>query len=250
MRNVASMGRIDGKVCIVTGAADGLGKADAIALAAEGGRVVLTDIDGRGEQTAAAIDGDATFVHHDVHEPTQWRSLVDGVVERFGRLDVLVNNAGVIDVADIETVTLERWRYVNAVNVEGTFLGCQHAIPAMRAAGGGSIVNVSSTAAILGFPGAPAYTASKGAVQALTRAVAVHCMTRGDRIRCNAIYPHLAESPMSRAHGGTTDLASPAGVAHAVVFLASDESGDLNGTFLNLDRGTSCLVGELPRSDA
>ena len=116
------------------------------------------------------------------------------------------------------------------MNVEGTFLGCKHAIPAMRAGGGGSIVNVSSTAAILGFAGAPAYTASKGAVQALTRSIAVHCMSRGDRIRCNAIYPHLAESPMSRAHGGTTALASADGVANAVLFLASDESSDLNGT--------------------
>ena len=83
-------------------------------------------------------------------------------------------------------------------------------------------------------------------MQALTRSIVVHCMTRGDRIRCNAIYPHLAESPMSRAHGGSTALASPVGVANAVLFLASDESSDLNGTFLNLDRGTACLVGELP----
>jgi 3(or 17)beta-hydroxysteroid dehydrogenase len=240
------MGRIDGKVCIVTGAADGLGKADAAVLAREGGRVVLTDVNNEGENTARAIGGEAMFVHHDVRDEDQWRSLIATVADRFGRLDVLVNNAGVIHVDDIETAGLESWRYVNAVNVEGTFLGCKHAIPAMRASGGGSIINVSSTAAILGFPAAPAYTASKGAVQALTRSIAVHCMTRGDRIRCNAIYPHLAESPMSRAHGGTTALASPFGVANAVLFLASDESSDLNGTFLNLDRGAACLVGELP----
>jgi 3(or 17)beta-hydroxysteroid dehydrogenase len=157
-----------------------------------------------------------------------------------------VNNAGVLHADDIESASLEDWRFVTAVNVEGTFLGCKHAIPAMRSGGGGSIINVSSTAAILGFPSSPAYTASKGAVQALTRSIAVYCMTRGDRIRCNAIYPHLAESPMSRAYGGTTELASPFGVANAVLFLASDESSDLNGTFLNLDRGTACLVGELP----
>ena len=240
------MGRIDGKVCIVTGAADGLGKADAIVLAREGGRVVLTDVNTDGENTAREIGGEALFVHHDVRDEGQWRSLIATVVDRFGRLDVVVNNAGVIHVEDIETVDLDSWRFVNAVNVEGTFLGCKHAIPAMRASGGGSIINVSSTAAILGFPGAPAYTASKGAVQALTRSIAVHCMTRGDRIRCNAIYPHLAESPMSIAHGGTTTLASPFGVANAVLFLASDESSDLNGTFLNLDRGAACLVGELP----
>jgi 3(or 17)beta-hydroxysteroid dehydrogenase len=223
-----------------------LGKADAIVLAREGGRVVLTDVNEEGARTADEIGGEAMFVRQDVRDEEQWRSLVGTVMDRFGRLDVLVNNAGVIRVGDIETVTLEDWRFVNAVNVEGTFLGCKYAIPAMRAGGSGSIVNVSSTAAILGFAGAPAYTASKGAVQALTRAIAVHCMIKGDRIRCNAIYPHLAESPMSRAHGGTTALASPYGVANAVVFLASDESSDLNGTFLNLDRGTACLVGELP----
>jgi 3(or 17)beta-hydroxysteroid dehydrogenase len=240
------MGRIDGKVCIVTGAADGLGKADAIVLSREGGRVVLTDLNPEGENTAREIGGEAIFVHHDVRDEDQWRALLTTVTDRFGRLDVLVNNAGVIHKDDIESADLEQWRFVNAVNVEGTFLGCKYAIPAMRASGGGSIINVSSTAAILGFPGSPAYTASKGAVQALTRSIAVHCLTRGDRIRCNAIYPHLAESPMSRAHVGGTALASPFGVANAVLFLASDESSDLNGTFLNLDRGAACLVGQLP----
>ena len=185
-------------------------------------------------------------MRQDVRDEEQWRGLVAMVMERFGRLDVLVNNAGVLVSDDIETATVEDWRFVQSVNVEGTFLGCKHAIPAMRASGGGSIVNVSSTTAILGFPSAPAYTASKGAIQALTRSIAVYCLTRGYRIRCNAIYPHLAESPMSRSHGGTIKLVPPTGVANAVLFLASDESSDLNGTFLNLDRGTSCLVSELP----
>src|SRR5215218_3638739 len=101
------MGRIDGKVCIVTGAADGLGKADAIVLAREGGRVVLTDVNDAGEATAQQIDGDATFVHHDVRDEDQWRSLIATVLDRFGQLDVLVNNAGVLRAGDIETVTLE-----------------------------------------------------------------------------------------------------------------------------------------------
>lgn len=242
------MGRIDGKVCIVTGGAVGLGKADAIVLAREGGRVVVADVNAEaGEATVREIGGDAVFVQHDVRDEDAWRELVASAVEQFGRLDVLVNNAGVIRLEDIETATLENWRFVNSVNVEGTFLGCKHAIPAMRAGGGGSIINVSSTAAILGMPGAAAYTASKGAVQALTRSIAVHCLTRGDRIRCNAIYPHLHESPMAKSANpeGSTPMASPFAVANAVLFLASDESSDLNGTFVNLDRGTSCLVGEL-----
>jgi 3(or 17)beta-hydroxysteroid dehydrogenase len=235
------MGRVDGKVCIVTGGAMGLGRADAEVLAREGATVVITDVSDEGAAVAEAIGPSAVFERHDVRSEDQWRAIVGRTVERFGRLDVLVSNAGVLRPGDIETATLEDWRFVNAVNVEGTFLGCKHSIPAMRASGGGSIVIVSSTAAIIGFPGAVSYTASKGAVQALTRAIAVHCMTKGDRIRCNAIYPHLHRSPMSEAHGGADDLASPMGVANAVLFLASDESSDLNGTFVNLDRGASCL---------
>ena len=241
------MGRIDGKVCIVTGAATGLGRADAIVLAREGGVVVATDVNvDEGENTVREIDGDAAFVQQDVRDEDQWRQLVAMVLDRFGRLDVLVNNAGVIRMDEIETATLEDWRFVTSVNVEGTFLGCKHGIPAMRAGGGGSIVNVSSTAAILGFPVAPAYTASKGAVQALTRAIAAYCLTRDDRIRCNAVYPHLHESPMALSANLPTEtrMASPFAVANAVLFLASDESSDLNGTFINLDRGAS-LSGDM-----
>jgi 3(or 17)beta-hydroxysteroid dehydrogenase len=241
-------GRIEGKVCIVTGGAVGLGKAAAIVLAREGGRVVVTDVNADdGEATVGEMGGDSLFVRHDVRDEDQWRATIATTVDRFGRLDVLVNNAGVIRLDDIETATLEDWRFVNSVNVEGTFLGCKHAIPAMRAVGGrGSIINMSSTTAILGFPAAPGYTASKGAVQALTRSVAVYCITRGDLIRCNGIYPHNAESPMAVANNepGAVQMGSPFAVANAVLFLASDESSDLNGTFLNLDRGTACLVAE------
>ena len=119
------------------------------------------------------------FLRQDVRDEDQWRATVAATVDRYGRLDVLVNNAGVIKIDNIETATLEDWRFVNSVNVEGTFLGCKYAIPAMRASGGrGSIINMSSTVAILGFPNAPGYTASKGAIQALTRAVAVYCISR------------------------------------------------------------------------
>jgi 3(or 17)beta-hydroxysteroid dehydrogenase len=241
-------GRIEGKVCIVTGGAVGLGKASAIVLAREGGRVVVTDVNVTdGEATVAEMGGASVFRRQDVRDEDLWRETVAWTMERFGRLDVLVNNAGVIKVDDIETATLEDWRFINSVNVEGTFLGCKYAIPAMRASGGrGSIINMSSTVAILGFPGAPGYTASKGAVQALTRSVAVYCMARGDLIRCNGVYPHNAESPMAKANNapGSVTMGSPFAVANAVLFLASDESSDLNGTFLNLDRGTACLVAE------
>ena len=215
------MGRIDAKVCIVTGAAMGLGKVDAVVLAREGGRVVVTDVDrDAGEATVAELGGDAVFYHHDVRDEDRWREVVASVMDRFGRIDVLVNNAGVLRQGDVETASLEDWRFVNAVNVEGTFLGCKHAIPAMRAGGGGSIVNLSSTAAVMGFTGALAYTASKGAIQAMTRSIAVHCLQRGDRIRCNAIYPHLHESPMAlgreRTRSGPARLALRRGQRRAV----------------------------------
>jgi len=242
------MGRVEGKVCVVTGGALGLGRADVEALAREGGRVVITDVNADAGRAAAEEIGSGTvFVEHDVRDEEAWKQLVGYCVRDFGGLHVLVNNAGVIKIEDIETATLENWRFVQSVNVEGTFLGVKHSIPAMRASGSGSIINVSSTAAILGMPDGPAYTASKGAVQALTRAIAVHCMRKGDPIRCNAIYPHLAESPMSMGANMGVALFPAAGVGNAVLFLASDESSDLNGTFLNLDHGTACLVGEVPR---
>ena len=246
------MGRIDGKVCIVTGGAMGIGKADAVVLAREGGTVIITDVSPEGEATAQEIGGDTLFIHHDVRDEEQWRSVVATVKDRFGRLDVLVNNAGVIRPGDIESTEIDDWRFVNAVNVEGTFLGCKHSIPLMRDSGGGSIINTSSTAAILGFPDGPAYTASKGAIHSLTRSIAVHCLERGYRIRCNGVLPHLHLSPMAESFNPTEEtmaqMSSPFAVAYAVLFLASDESADMNGSFLNLDRATSCRVAPSPVS--
>jgi 3(or 17)beta-hydroxysteroid dehydrogenase len=254
----ARPGRVQDKVCLITGGAEGLGRADALALAREGARVIITDLNEvAGQATAAEIGPRGVFVHHDVRDEAGWRTLITDVMARFGRLDVLVNNAGVLRFGDIETVTLEDWRFVNGVNVEGTFLGCKHAIPAMRDSGGGSIINVSSTVAIQGYARSPAYTATKGAVQALTRSIAVHCMQRGYRIRCNAIHPHNAESPMvHRSHaaifGALPEAQRPPlaavpadGVANTVLFLSSDESSDFNGALLNLDRGTACIVGAI-----
>ena len=224
----------------------GLGKADAIVLAREGGRVVLTDVNTEGEHTAREIGGETMFVHHDVRDEDQWRSLIATVADRFGGLDVLVNNAGVIHVDDIETADLDRWRFVNSVNVEGTFLGCKHTIPAMRAERG----RINHQRVVDG--GDPRLPSSACLHRVEGCGAGSHPVDRSplhDPRRPNPMQrhlPHLAESPMSRAHGGTTALASPFGVANAVLFLASDESSDLNGTFLNLDRGAACLVGELP----
>ena len=144
-------GRVAGKVAIITGAARGLGEADARLLAREGAQVVITDVDvNQGEKTAKSIKG-AIFLEQDVRNEARWAEVVAETVKRFGRLDVLVNNAGIVDFTSIADSSLERFRFINAVMVEGTFLGCQAAIPAMEKSGGGSIINVSSTAATRGM---------------------------------------------------------------------------------------------------
>ena len=163
------MGRVAGKVAIVTGAASGMGKSDAELLAREGARVVLADLNETGGQAVADAIGDAAiFMRLDVTDEDNWRSVIAATVEHFGRLDILVNNAGMIALGTIVDTDLAAWRMINAVNSDGVFLGCKHAIPAMAESGGGSIINMSSVAAIQGQSFVAAYTASKGAVRALT----------------------------------------------------------------------------------
>ena len=174
------MGRLDGKVAIVTGGSAGLGRADALALAREGARVVLTDLneaDGRSvaDEINASRSDAALFLPQDVRDEARWQAVIAKTVETFGGLHVLVNNAGVVRIATPESCTLEDFRFQNAVMSEGVFLGCKHAIPAMKASGGGSIVNMSSVASHLGYPVYFAYSAAKGAVRSMTKAIAVHC---------------------------------------------------------------------------
>ncbi|WP_372809820.1 SDR family NAD(P)-dependent oxidoreductase, partial [Litorivivens sp.] len=170
------MTRVKDKVCIVTGAASGMGKADAIRLAAEGAKVVLTDLNERDGQAVAQEIGDsALFIKHNVTSEDDWKRVVDTAVSHFGGLDVLVNNAGMMTMGSVVDCTLEEYRKVNGVNSEGVFLGCKYAIPAMEATGrGGSIINMSSVAALHGMSFIAAYSASKGAVAALTKSVALY----------------------------------------------------------------------------
>ncbi|MDD3352078.1 SDR family oxidoreductase [Zoogloea sp.] len=246
------MGRVEGKVALITGAASGLGAADARMLAREGARVVLTDVNEElGRQTAASIPG-ALFLRHDVRDEAQWQSVIAATVEHFGGLDVLVNNAGLVQFTSVEDTPLEQYRFVNAVMSEGTFLGCKHAIPAMRKTGrGGSIINISSIAAIMGIGEIASYTAAKGAIRSLTRSVAIHCYNKRDGIRCNVILPGAHETPMTASAGvalsdatsGALDQlnnhgqGSPEGVAAMVVFLASDESRHVTGAEFVIDGG-------------
>jgi 3(or 17)beta-hydroxysteroid dehydrogenase len=248
---------LEGKVAIVTGAASGIGAETARRLCAEGARVLLSDVDEAGlEAVAAEIGSAAEPLPHDVCDEDRWREVVAHAVERHGRLDVLVNNAGIAEQATIEETSLALWRRILAVNAEGVFLGCKHAIPAMRASGGGSIVNVSSLAALRGTAVYAAYSASKGAVASLTRVVAVHCLERGDAIRCNSIHPGGVNTPMVHAlvkRGTGLDVASmdpaavreslgmgdPADIANLILFLASDESAYVNGAELCIDGGAT-----------
>lgn len=244
------MGRVDGKVALITGGASGLGAADAKLLAAEGAKVVITDVnEDLGRQTAAAIGG-AVFMPHDVRDEAAWKRVVASTVEHFGRLDVLVNNAGLVYFTDILNTPLEQFRLLNAVMSEGTFLGCKTAIPAMVQSGGGSIINVSSVAAIKGIGVIPSYSAAKGAIRSLTRSVAAFCQDQRNNIRCNVILPGAHDTPMTQQAQAELDAGDPGldqtralgqgtpqDVANLVLFLASDESRHFTGAELVIDNG-------------
>ncbi len=253
------MGRVSGKVALVTGGASGLGKATARALAREGARVVIADMNEAGaKELAGELGGSALALRLDVRSEPDWQRAIAETLRAFGGLHVLVNNAGIVVASSIEDTTLEQLRSVLAVNVEGVFLGCKHAIPAMNASGSGSIINLSSTAGLVGTPPFAAYSASKGAVRLLTKTVAAHCLLLGYPIRCNSIHPGGMDTPMVQSLGaafagaGPTTLAllakmapSPGGqpedVANLALFLASDEAKHLNGSEIAIDAGMTAL---------
>jgi NAD(P)-dependent dehydrogenase (short-subunit alcohol dehydrogenase family) len=247
--------RLSGKAAFVTGAASGLGRAIAEAFVAEGARVAVADIDEEGGRAAAeALGPAALFLRHDVTDEGSWERSLAAAAAAFGRIDTLVNNAGIAVVANIEKTSLEDWRRVQAVNVEGVFLGCKHALPHLRAAGGGAIINMSSVAGIIGDPSLAAYCASKGAVRLLTKSVALHCARRKDGVRCNSIHPVFTATPMVDAMLASARdpaqrraalesavplgrLGAPEDVAAAAVYLASDEARFVTGTELVVDGG-------------
>ena len=246
------MGRLQGKVAIITGALGGIGRADAVLFAREGARLVLTDVSDRGGQEfAASLGTEALFLSHDVASEEDWTRVVATAEERFGRLDVLVNNAGLILLGSVDKASYTDWRRVNAVNLDGVFLGCKHALPAIERAGGGSIVNISSIAAMLGQPFAAAYGASKAGVSGLTKSVAVQCRQKKNGVRCNSVHPDGVKTPMvvkvatgrddaSRAEieaiaRHSTRFCEPEDIANVVLFLASDESRAVNGAEIMVD---------------
>ncbi len=248
------MGRVQGKVAIVTGGASGIGCATALHLAQEGAWIVVADLDsGGGEETAGAAGCEAIFRRLDVTDESGWETLITDTLETYGRLDVLVNCAGIDTSATAEDSTLDDWRRLIDVNLTGTFLGTKHAMTAMRNADGGSIVNIGSIASRIGWPTVAAYCASKGGVVSFTKAAALDGATFG--VRVNAILPGFIWTPMTAGFYESKfgDMATaqaelakrhpigrvgwPEDVANGVIYLASDESSFVTGTELAIDGG-------------
>lgn len=252
------MDRVKGKVAIVTGGAMGIGQACAELLAAEGAAVVVADREREaGQKVVDALlktGRRALFVEQDVSSEDDWRRVVAETLAAFGRLDIVVNNAGVGWFGDVEHSTLDDLHKLFAVNVDGVFLGIQQAIPAMREAGGGSIINLSSIEGLVGDPGLAAYNASKGAVRLLTKSAALYCAKGGSGIRVNSVHPGYIWTPMVQhavdASGHPDEmrkeiealhpvghLGTPMDIAWGVLYLASDESAFVTGTELVIDGG-------------
>ena len=248
------MKKLEGKVALVTGAAMGLGLADAKMLAEEGARVLLTDIDeDRVRTEAEAIGENARSIKLDVSNPDDWKLAIKKVEEFFGGLDILVNNAGIVIVADTENCTLEDFRKTNSIMNEGVFLGMQTALPLLKKSSNGSIINMCSTATHLGYPPFFSYSAAKGAVRSMTKSMAIHCQMTGLPIRCNSIHAGGIETTMVQNVQGRGDeppieiplngvlpsdsLGRPEDVARMVVFLASDDARFLTGAEFLVDNG-------------
>ncbi len=251
------MNRVMGKVAIITGGASGMGRAMASLLAKEGAKVVVTDINEvNGKQVAEEIrheGGEAVFLKHDVASERDWNEVIEKTLAEFGKLDILVNNAGVLFARKIEDTSLEEWRRLMSVNLDGVFLGTKHAVGAMKRSGGGSIINMSSVAGIVGtVDDTAAYVASKGAVRLFTKAAALEFSKAGHNynIRVNSVHPGVTETPLMEpmlkdetmrkkleARHPIGYFGKPIDIAYAVLYLASDESKFVTGAELVIDGG-------------
>ncbi|MBF6215043.1 glucose 1-dehydrogenase [Nocardia puris] len=241
------MARLTGKVALISGGARGMGAAHARRFVAEGARVVLGDVlDDDGKALAAELGESAHYEHLDVREPEQWRAAVAAATERFGGLHVLVNNAGIVNGNLLVDFALEEWQRIIDINLTGTFLGMQAATPALIAAGGGSVVNISSVEGMRGSPGLHGYTATKFAVRGLTKSTALELAPHN--IRVNSVHPGLISTPMTE--GIPADFlqiplgraAQPDEVSNLVAHLASDESSYCTGAEFVIDGGLTAGV--------
>lgn len=239
--------KLENKIAIITGAGGGIGAATARLFAAEGAKLVLTDINlEAAQQTAHTLASDAIALQHDVTSETSWQHVMNKTLETFGRLDVLVNNAGILLVGDVAHTSFDDWKRVQAVNSDGVFLGCHMAVPRMEKSGGGSIINISSNSANMAISTFCAYSASKGAVRSLTKSVAAYCRERNRGVRCNSVHPKgVATRMITSMFDGVTDenvrsnlmskLSSPDDIAPMILFLASADSKLANGAEFTID---------------
>lgn len=247
--------RLEEAVILVTGAGGGIGRALVARLLSEGARVVATDVSAAsGTELVADLGNEALmFIVHDASDEKDWLKVVASVRDRHGRLDALINNAGIGIVApSIVDVSLEQWRQQQSVNLEGTFLGIKHCLPLIRESGAGSIINICSVVALRGVPGMAAYSATKGGIRALSRAVAAECIQRGDGVRVNAIFPGMiatpalaslmdgeAAPPQAESPAANPFLGTPQDVAATAAYLLSDDARHLNGSEIVVDAGRS-----------
>jgi NAD(P)-dependent dehydrogenase (short-subunit alcohol dehydrogenase family) len=267
------MGQVEGKVAIVTGGASGIGAACVETLAREGARVIISDIDDlRGNALAAQITAagqEATYLAHDVTDEARWQEIIAEIERRYGRLDILVANAGIgIMVTSIVEMSLADWRRQTAINLDGVFLSVKHCIPLMRQSGGGSIVMTSSIAGLRGSATLAGYCATKGGVRLFAKAIAMECASRGDGIRVNSVHPGIIDTPIwgkirpDLASGGRNApidmeeygrrcaplgrVGRPQDIANGVLFLASDAASYITGSELVIDGGIT--GGQITRS--
>lgn len=248
------MERLQGKVALITGGAKGMGGASVRRFVKEGARVIISDMDVAAGEALARETG-ALFVRHDVADDADWRRVMGLIESRFGRLDVVFNNAGIFTVGSIEDLDLVAWNRLISVNQTGVMLGCHHGIALMKKNPGGSsgsLINTSSSSGFAGIPAAVGYTATKGAVRLMTKAIAAHCARAGLGIRCNTIIPGAIRTPMIEgAIGGNAEVEaaannmSPLGrmgtsdeIAAMAAFLASDESSFCTGSEFLVEGGT------------
>ena len=243
-------GRMEGRVALITGGASGLGAEDARVLAREGAKVVITDMqDDLGQQVASEIEN-CVFLHQDVRDEGRWDEVVKETIDHFGRLDTLVNNAGLVRFATVEDMSLDDFKIQIDVMLTGTFLGCRAAIPHMSKDGSGSIINIASIGGLVGMSAIPAYAGAKAGIIGMTRSIGVHCKEQNYNIRCNSIAPGGIETPMTAQasdelpedspgleHTQSHGMGMPADVANAVLYLASDDARYVNGTTLVIDNG-------------
>src|ERR1700744_5250995 len=260
-------GRVEGKIALITGGAQGLGEAAARMLAKEGARVAITDVNIEGAQKIAdsineTRKGAAVAIHHDVTQEEHWVHALAETHKAFGGLHVLVNNAGIGLTKDLEDITLQEWRHVHAIDLDGVFLGCKIAIPMMAKSVketklGGSIVNISSISGIIAGHNMAAYNSAKAAVRHLSKSVALYCARKGYGIRSNSVHPVFIATPIldplvqrygkDEAYAKLArqvplgQIGEPNDIAYAVLYLASDESKFVTGAELKVDGGISAM---------